>query len=120
MSDKASKMRELVFAVAGWLPDRNRKKLFAKAARNAGVSYRSAKSVFYGEITDPDHKTVRRMKLAAGRHEAQSLADRFQHLAGALNQRDADFHSEDIAALLHAAGALRDLDRSRTDDEEQE
>lgn len=117
--EKASVMRELVAAVAGPVQfNDNRKSWLSRAARRAGVTYRQVKAVFYGEITDPDHKTVRRMKLAAGRHEAQSLADRFQHLAGALNQRDADFHSEDIAALLHAAGALRNMDRSRTDDEE--
>lgn len=120
MSEKASKMRELVFAVAGFLPDKGRKTLFATAARNARVSYRAVKSVFYGEITDPDHKAIRRMKMAAGQHEAQELANRFQHLAGALKHRDADFHSEDIAALISAAHALRGLVGPGTDDEEPE
>lgn len=119
MSDKASKkMRELVFAVAGPLPDKSRKNLFSTAARNAGVSYRSARSVFYGEIADPEHKVVRRLKIAAGQHAAENLADQFADLASALNIRDADFHSEDIAALVSAARALRGLDRTRADDEE--
>lgn len=113
-------MRELVAAVAGprqWSD--NRKSWFDRAARRAGVSFRQVWAVYYGEITDPEHRTVLRMKTAAGRHEAQSLADRFQHLAGALNQRDADFHSEDINALLHAASALRGLAGPGTDDEEE-
>ena len=114
MSEKASKMRELVIAVAG-PGGGNRKSLLARAARNARVTYRTAKSIFYGDITDPEHKAVRRMKLAAGQHEAEQLAERFEGLAVALDARDADFHSADIVALIHAARALRGMARTRDD-----
>jgi hypothetical protein len=106
-------MRELVASVAGpreW--GDTRESWLSRAARRAGVSYRQAKALFYGEITDADHKTARRMREAAGRHEAAQLAQRFEALAGSLQSRDADLRCSDVAALLHAARALRDLDRS--------
>lgn len=119
MSEKGSKrMRELVAAVAGpMLPTENRKRWIERAAECAGLSYRMAKSVFYSEITDPDHKAIRAMKQAAGRHEANELAQRFEGLAKALHHRDQDFHSSDIAALLSAARVLRGLDRAGADGE---
>jgi hypothetical protein len=110
-------MRELVAAVAG--PRRwndTRESWLARAARNAGVSYRQAKSLYYGEITDVDHKTVRKMRAAAGRHEAAELAQRFEALASSLNMRDKDFHRSDIASLIDVARALRGLDRAGDDD----
>lgn len=112
MSEKVSGMREWVAAVAGpigW--GENRKSWLAKAARLAGVTNRQAKALFYGEITDPEHKAARRMKEAAGRHEARNLAAQFESLAHSLNVRDADFHSQDVAALISAARSLRNLDR---------
>jgi hypothetical protein len=118
-SDKRSgdtTMRELVAAVAGprsW--GENRKSWLSRAARSAGVTFRQAKALFYGEITDPEHKAARRMKEAAARHEAKQLAGQFEGLAVSLNQRDADFHSADIAALLSAARVLRGLDRTGDD-----
>lgn len=120
MSNKAfgvNKMRELVAAVAGPKTEfDNRDSWLSRAARRAGISYRQARAVLYGEISDPDHKAVRKLKEAAGRHEAGQLANKFESLAGALNIRDADFHGADVAALLHAARALRGLDRAGTDD----
>lgn len=113
MSEKVSAMREWVAAVAGPMAwSENRKGWLARAAREAGVSVRAAKALFYGEITDPEHKAARRMKEAAGRHEARNLASQFESLAHSLNVRDADFHSSDIAALVSAARTLRGLDRS--------
>ena len=110
------RMRELVAAVAGpILPTDNRESWLRRAARNAGTSYRQAKALFYGEIVDPYHSAVTRFKEAAGRHEAKNLAAQFESLANSLNIRDADFHSEDVLALLNAARALRGLDRSGTD-----
>ena len=106
-------MRELVAAVAGPIGfNENRKRWIERAAKYAGVSYRQAKSLFYGEITDPDHKAALRMKQAAGKYEAERLAQQFESLADALNIRDADIHRPDVAALINAARALRGLDRA--------
>ena len=106
-------MRNLVAAVAGprqW--GDTRESWLARAARRAGVSYRQAKALFYGEIIDADHRTARRMREAAGQHEAEQLAQRFEALAGSLQSRDADFHCSDVAALVDAARALRGLGRT--------
>lgn len=113
-------MRELIAAVAGprqW--GDTRESWLARAARRAGVSHRQAKALFYGEIIDADHKTARRMREAAGQHEAEHLAQRFEALADSLQARDQDFHCSDIAALVDAARALRGLGRSRTGGGEQ-
>lgn len=109
-------MRELITAVAGpRLDTDNRDSWLRRAARLAGTSYRQARALFYGEITDPHHRTVSKFKEAAGRHEARNLATQFESLAGALNARDSDFHRADIDALISAARALSGLDRTGTD-----
>jgi hypothetical protein len=113
-------MRELVAAVAGpvqW--NDNRKSWLSRAARRANVSYRQAKALFYGEINDPEHKTVRRMQVAAGRHEATELARHFETMAVGLQHRDADFYSRHIDAFVEIARTLRALDGAGTDDGEQ-
>jgi hypothetical protein len=116
MSEKSSRgkpVRELVEAVAGpRTAYDNRESWLRNAARMAGTSYRQAKALFYGEISDPDHKTITKFKRAAGLHEVRNLAQQFERAATALDHRDSDFHGPDIVALLHAARALRSLDSS--------
>lgn len=108
------KMRELVEAVAGpRTTNDSRESWLRRAARLAGCSYRQAKALFYSEIDDPYHPTITKFKKAAGRHEARILAEYYERIAVALDHRDADFHSSDVVALLHAARALRNLDRTR-------
>lgn len=106
--------RALVEAVAGRrLVNDTRDSWIRRAARNAGTSYRQAKAIFYGEITDPYHPAVTRFKEAAGRDDAERLAEQFEGLARALVARDPDFHSPEISALVDAARSLRGLDRAR-------
>jgi hypothetical protein len=113
-SEKVSKVRELVMAVAGpKTVNDTRETWLRRAARLAGTSYRQAKALFYCEIEDPHHPTVTKFKEAAGKHEARLMAEQFERMAVSLNQRDSDFHCQDIAALLSAARALRGLDRAR-------
>ena len=113
---KESSMRGLVAAVAGpILPSDNRQSWLRRAAHRAGTSYRQARALWYGEIVDPYHRSVALFKEAAGRHEARNLAAQFQNLAHSLEQRDADFHSADIAALLNAARALSNLNSAGTE-----
>lgn len=119
MSEKSSGvkfMRELIVAVAGersW--NETRESWLARTARLAGVSFRQVKAIFYGEITDENHRTARLLRDAAARkakREATCLANQFETIAGAMNAADQDFYSQDVAALLHAARSLRDLDRA--------
>ena len=123
-SEKRSEgnMRELIAAVAGpvMIQD-NRKSWLSRAARNSGLTFRTIKALFYGEITDPYHPAVTRLKETAidtGRKEARSLATQFETIAGAMNAADPDFYSSDVAALVGAARALRNLDRARNHDEQ--
>lgn len=109
-TEKAS-MRELVIAVGGPLmADENRKSWLDRVADLAGISPRVARAAFYQEPTS--REVAAKLKAAAGRHEARNLARQFEGLASSLNVRDADFHSDDITALVSAARALRGLDRS--------
>lgn len=122
MSENVSRvcsMRELVVAAAGPRLDTDtRDSWLRRAARNAGTSFRQTKALFYGEINDPHHRTVTKFREAAGRHEARNLAAQFESLARSLNVRDQDFYQQDVAALLHAARAISNLDRPRTDEGE--
>jgi hypothetical protein len=115
--EKASgaNFRELIEAVAGPRAiNDTRDSWLRRAARLAGTSYRQAKALFYGEITDPDHKTVTKFKRVAGRHEAIQLAETYERMALALQHRDPDFYQHDVDAALAQAHALRNLAGSRT------
>jgi hypothetical protein len=130
MSEKASAMSSVQAAIetiAG--PYRgNRKSWLAGVSRSvAGVSYRTVKALWYGEITNEEHLAAQAIKreatlklqsaqreatLRQARQEARDLATRFETIAGGLNATDPDFHSADVAALVHASRILRGLDRA--------
>ena len=105
-------MRELVASVAGprnWSD--TRESWLGRAARKAGISYRQVKAIWYGEITDPNHRSARLLRDAAA----------FNSLASVLRQTDAEFHSATIASYLEIAGALRSLeDQARAGQTNQE
>lgn len=119
MSEKFSgvvAVRELVIAVAGPRECLDRATWLRRAARRAGITFRQAKALFYGEITDPFHRSARKMRDAA-EQRAGSLAGTFEHAARALEKIDPDFHRGDIAALIGVARELRGRDRAGTDGE---
>lgn len=79
------------------------------------VSFRTVKALWYGEISNPDHWAARDIRREAetiknARREAAALADRYENIAGGLLAKDQDFHSADVAALVHAARILRGMD----------
>lgn len=80
------------------------------------VTFRTVKALYYGEIDDPLHWAARDIRRAAeiieARKEASALASQYETIIGGLHARDADFHREDIAALLGALRSLRDMDRA--------
>ncbi len=93
----------------------SRDRWLARAAEKAGVTFRSMRSAFYGEIKDPEHKVIRRIMSAAevkARREANELAEKFQTIANGLNATDPDFYQSDIAALINAARILSRMDRT--------
>lgn len=122
MPEEASavSLRGLVVAVAG--PQQasdNRKSLIARAARNAGISFRSVKAVWYNEIDDPNHAVVRLLQHAAerrtkadaaanaaARREALQTFRRLLAMRDALAAKDEAFHRADIDALECALGSM--------------
>ena len=121
MSEKSSEMRETIEIVAGPRGfNDTRESRLARAARRAKVSYRTARALWYGEITDPEHKAARRMTETARRYgaiEAKELAGKFEIIAAALRITDSDFYSADIAALVNAARLLGGQDRTGNDED---
>jgi len=107
MSEDLS-MRSVIASVAGprsWSD--TRESWLARAARRAGISYRQTKSLWYGEITDINHKSARLMRDAA-----DELAGRYEAIALSAGASDADLSGEDRAALLKLARCLRGVDRA--------
>lgn len=99
----------------------NRDRLFEKAARKAGITFRQARSLFYGETVDPKHSVVERVRNAvaaldrknqeAARDEYRTLLARIERLEQALLVSDADFHGHQIDALRDVArGSDRPMD----------
>jgi hypothetical protein len=133
MLDKASgrkmnisiEMREAIVFLAGprgW--HENRKGWLCKAARVAGISYRQAKSLFYGEARNPNSHVVERVREAArcrqkeilreARHAYSELTQSIQRAESALRVSDEDFHSPQIAALREIlGGANRSVGRRK-------
>ena len=121
MSEKqsgVSQVREEIAIVAGpknW--GDTRESWLARVPKKVPtVSFRTVKALFYGEIDDPDHWAARDIRREAeiiqARKEATALADQYESIAGGLLAKDQDFHSEDVAALVHAARILRGMDRA--------
>lgn len=80
------------------------------------VSYRTVKSLWYGEIKDENHWAAREIKrayqLQKAKVQAVELAQQLQSMANGLHTIDPRFHEHTIATLL---GAIRDLsDKNRT------
>lgn len=104
---------ELVAAVAGpRLVNDSRESWLRRGARNAGVSFRQMKALFYGEVSNPHSRLVRRVREAAGLREAVDLAERFEGLAASLSQNNPVVYRKDVARLVNAARSLRGLGSS--------
>lgn len=115
LSELANEMRDGIVALAG---ERNWKETRARwlerAARAAGISYRTARAIFYGEIRDPRGSVVERVRCALGekareakpRDEFDLFKERLSALEARLLAVDAEMHASDLAALRDL---LRDL-----------
>ena len=113
--EKASVMRELVEAVAGprqWSD--TRESWLSRAARRSGLSFRTVKAVWYGEIKDESHSSIRLLRHAA-LQRTEALASRFETIARGMESADPDFYSAEVLGLINAARALRGLDRTGDD-----
>ena len=119
MLEKSSKMcvRQAMIEVAGTPPRYGEQPRWLHSiAGKIGSSYRTARSLWLGEITDPEHRAVRAVKreaeIAKAKREAAELASQFEKWAKKLNADNQNTYSADVAALLDAARVIRNLDRS--------
>lgn len=92
----------------------NRKSMFAAAARAAGITWRQAKSLFYGEPVHPAlAEKVRAAADAKAQKEARddyrALLARIERLETALRLSDEEFHRPSIDGYR---GAARGADRA--------
>lgn len=107
---------EMIGVIAGpKLPGDTGESWLARAARRAGITYRQAKALRYGETTDPKHSVASRVlsaadqaKIELARHHVNELASIIQSLRNV----DEDFHRPQIDGLVSAARALGAVDRS--------
>lgn len=112
----ATEMRDAIVLLAGereWGVTRER--WLEGAARRAGISYRQAKRLFYGE-SGPKAETVERVRAAARSRQREKLRearDAYTSLIGsiaraevALRIRDSEFHSPEIDALREILGGV--------------
>lgn len=121
MWTKLAKMsvREAMITIAGKPGYGEQPRWLGKVADAANISKRAARSLWRGEIYSDNHRAVRAVREAAerrqrelARQEARSLASQYLSIAEGLNAKDPDFHSADIAALVHAARILGGKDRT--------
>lgn len=119
MLEKWSKMttREAMITLAGAPPTYGElPRWLTKIAKASGISYRTARSLWLGEISDPKHlaaQAVRRQaQIEEARRDAKVVANFFNSHAQALANIDPDFHRDQIDAFVEAARALSDRDRT--------
>lgn len=113
--EKSVNWREEIAWIAGPFGYQDsRESWLQKAADKAGITFRMAKTLFYGQRDNPKHDVGERVRraAAAAREEARALASQFEQIAGNNNEKNTHLSSEDIAALVSAARALRGLDCS--------
>lgn len=104
--------REVVWVCDPRLETDTRESWFARGAKKAGVQWRQLKALFHREVTDPKHSIGERVKVAAAeaRKEAIEHAAQIETLVIRMQHTDPDFHSEDVAAHLHALRQIRGMD----------
>lgn len=74
-------MKGAILTLAGPRRDSDtREAMIARAARRAGISFRQAKSLFYGESSDPRNSVVEKVRLALGGRRS-SIFERQEDIA---------------------------------------
>jgi len=121
MVEKSSKMstREAIAIWAGPF-DGNRDRWLANAAKAVkGVTFRTMRSLWHGEIDDPDHlaaiairEQAQKIQTKKARNDVAKLASIYKGAAKAMENVDPDFYRNQIDALVSAARILSTLDRS--------
>lgn len=121
MLEKSSKMstRESIAILAGPY-NGNRDRWLANAAKAVeGVTFRTIRSLWHGEIKNPDDHlaaiAVRaQAQIIKAQRNAAKLADIYQGAAIAMENVDPDFYRDQIAAFLSLARKLGASDSAGT------
>jgi molybdenum-dependent DNA-binding transcriptional regulator ModE len=113
VTDIAIEMRASIIALAGeraWTETRAR--WLERAARSAGISFRSAKALFYCEDRESRASTVEKVRRAVeaqkqeeanARAETRDILERIRFLEERLAQVDQEFFEQEAQALRSAA-----------------
>lgn len=113
-------MREEISELAGprewgdtrqsWLSKVPRAVKRALGTEGETVTHRMVKSIWYGQLRDPDHYAVRDVRRAAQIVQAQKraleLASQYRTLIGGMNAVDPSLYRDEIARLERVARLL--------------
>jgi hypothetical protein len=111
--------REAITILAGPY-NGNRDRWLANAAKAVeGVTFRTMRSLWHGEINDPDHLAAKAVRERAetiqkekARNDASKLAGIYKNAAKAMENVDPNFYRDQIDALVRAARILSAMDRT--------
>jgi hypothetical protein len=119
MLEKLSKMsaREAMISIAGCKPGFGELPRWLKdVADRVGISFRTARSIWNGEIDNDDHLAVKRLKerarAEAARKEVCELASVYNRMAGGMRETDTNFYRTEIDRLERLARIIGGLDRT--------
>lgn len=103
----AAEMKEHLAGLAGPFADSDtRESWLARAARRAGISYRQAKAIFYGETRDPRASIVEQLRRARAAGAARN-SENIERL------RDDVAKARAVLEVLEARVAAFDADQDR-------
>lgn len=105
---------QMIGAIAGPMqPGDTRESWLSRAARRAGISYRQAKALRYGEVTDPKFSVANsvlsaadRARIEEARRDALYVANLCHQHAETLARVDENSHRPEIDALVETARIL--------------
>jgi hypothetical protein len=119
MLEKWSKMsaREAMISLAGRPPSYGEQsRWLSDVAKRAGITFRTARSLWLGEISKEDHLAMKRLKEQAqieeARREVRQLAVQYAQLAGGMRAEGQNLFSAEIDRLERIARILGGLDRA--------
>lgn len=120
MLGKFAKMsaREAMINIAGKPGYGEQPRWLETVADAVGISARTARSLWRGEISDPEHWAVRAVRreaeIKAARKEVAALAEQYQAIAGGMRAQDENFYRVEIDRLERLARIIGGLDRAGT------
>jgi hypothetical protein len=119
MLEKLSKMsaREAMIAIAGNKPGYGElPRWLEQIADRVGISFRTARSIWNGEITNENHLALKRLKEQAqieeARREARLLAEQYASIAGGMRATNENFYRQEIDRLERLARIIGGLNRA--------